>query len=32
MKLILDHEDIKFLEENDFKIDYGKDYTDDEFF
>lgn len=32
MKLILNHEDMKFLEKNDFKIDYGKDYTDDQFF
>lgn len=31
MKIILDYEDIKFLEDNDFKIDYEKDYTDDEF-
>lgn len=31
MKIILDYEDIKFLEDNNFKIDYEKDYTDDEF-
>lgn len=31
MKLIIDHEDMKFLEENNFKIDYEKNYTDDEF-
>lgn len=31
MKIILDQEDIKFLEKNNFKIDYEKDYTDDEF-
>lgn len=31
MKIILNYEDIKFLEDNDFKIDYNKDYTDDEF-
>ncbi|WP_138159254.1 hypothetical protein [Peptoniphilus catoniae] len=31
MKIILDNEDIKFLEKNNFKIDYEKNYTDDEF-
>lgn len=31
MKIILDYKDMKFLEENNFKIDYEKDYTDDEF-
>lgn len=31
MKLIIDNEDMEFLEENNFKIDYEKDYTDDEF-
>ena len=25
------HEDMKFLEENNFKIEYEKDYTDGEF-
>ena len=31
MKLIIDNEDMEFLEENNFKIDYEKNYTDDEF-
>ena len=31
MKIILDYEDMKFLEKNNFKIDYEKEYTDDEF-
>lgn len=31
MKITLNPEDMKFLEENNFKIDYDKDYTDDEF-
>jgi hypothetical protein len=31
MKIILDYKDIEFLEKNNFKIDYEKDYTDDEF-
>lgn len=31
MKIILDHEDMKFLEENNFKIDYEREYTDDDF-
>lgn len=31
MKIILNPEDMKFLEKNNFKIDYEKNYTDDEF-
>lgn len=31
MKIILNPEDMKFLEKNNFIIDYEKDYTDDEF-
>lgn len=31
MKIILNSEDMKFLEENNFKIDYEREYTDDDF-
>lgn len=31
MKISLNYEDRKFLEENNFNIDYERDYTDDEY-